>query len=464
MRRLHAYCLLLLITASLSLPAQPDEDLWKEYEDMGKADVEKSEFQKRFTASYGVLSDVEPELSEVEIALLEKLGPIFDRNPNLAQVMLEGMLREDTPVSATFNMILANIYYSANAYELAEKEYNIAIDKFPDFRRAWTNLGIMFIRLKRWEEAVDAIKKSLALGENRGYIYGSLAYAYLQLQKYRAAESAYQFAIMHDPENPDWLRGLAKCYLDNKKFEMASATLADLQDEDPTNPLYWRLQANAYLGMEQPLKAARNIEILKSMGNAGPNELVLLGNIYALNDAPERSLDNYKLAMSGDEVPDPALILKAIDQFIDFDRHDTALQLFNALSTEKGKWGKDDILRYRLADSELALWQGSQDRALSSLETVLQSNPFYVPALLLAAEVAVAQSDHPLAILYLDRALQANPGELKALLLYSKVLIEERRYDEALPFLERSLQISSIPAIEALYLRVKSSIQATASR
>ena len=172
-------------------------------DEMGKPDLFGPEFQKRFTASYGVLEDREPELQELEIVLLEEIGPMVEENPEFAKSMLEGMLGDDSEATATFNFILANLYFNGDAIESAMEEYDLAIGKYPAFRRAWKNLGLLKVRNGDYEGGLKALVRCVELGDTSPDTYGSAAYSHLRVGNLMAAELAYNAAIVLDPNNID---------------------------------------------------------------------------------------------------------------------------------------------------------------------------------------------------------------------------------------------------------------------
>lgn len=195
---MKALCSLIIVLCVSSLLAQ--EDL-----EMGKPDLYGPEFLKRFVASYGVLEDREPELQELEISLLEKIGPMVEENPEFAKSMLEGMLGEDAPATATFNFILANLYFNGEAFDDAMDEYLRAIDKFPTFRRAWKNLGMLRTRLADYAGGMEALVRCVELGDTSPDTYGTAAYCHLRVGNLMAAELAYNAAVVLDPNNIEWI-------------------------------------------------------------------------------------------------------------------------------------------------------------------------------------------------------------------------------------------------------------------
>ena len=457
-----SFLLAVLFAFWVSSPLTAQEDPWFALDDdelLGVPDTEKSEFLKRFTASYGVLSAKEPELSEVEVALLEKLGPVFERNAQLAQTMLEGMLAEDTPVSATFNYILANIYYSQDKFEEAEREYGVALKKFPDFRRALTNFGILLMKQERFEEARDKFNRAVVLGEQDPFLYGLLGYTLIKMQRFRAAELAYNYAVLHEPDNPEWLEGLAKTFIDTKQYAEASVILEDLIRLNPEKPIYWKLQANAFLGLEDNIASARNLEILRAMGEADPQSLYLLGNIYAKAGATGSALDAYVEAIESSNGEFIQAALAAVNFFIQEARLEEAESLLDTLDGDRGVWSRSDVIEYRQMTAKLAMAQNLSDKAAGELESILEEDPFNGPSLIALAEIYGESEDPARAYILLDRALKIDNQEFNATLLYSKTLIREERYEEALPYLRKALTFDNAPAIEDLYLRVQSLVQ-----
>ncbi|WP_162028274.1 MULTISPECIES: M48 family metallopeptidase, partial [unclassified Lentimonas] len=166
--------LLLGLTVSLStLSAQsdPTKNMWND-----------PAFVNSFTGSYGILSEYEPPISNDEKLVLRAVMDAIKSNPRTAIQQLEPQIKAKT--SAAFDFILANLYFQEGDLRNAEKNYNKAIRKFPNFRRAYKNLGLVQVQAGKYKVAVKTISKSMELGDVDGRSYGLLGYGYLTQELY----------------------------------------------------------------------------------------------------------------------------------------------------------------------------------------------------------------------------------------------------------------------------------------
>src|SRR5438445_449860 len=72
-----------------------------------------------------------------------------------------------------------------------------AIRIFPDYSEARCNLGVQYIRLSRFAEAVEQFDKAIAI-DATALIYSNLSYALLELGRIAEAEQAGRLAIAKD--------------------------------------------------------------------------------------------------------------------------------------------------------------------------------------------------------------------------------------------------------------------------
>ena len=106
------------------------------------------------------------------------LVDLIKKNKNQVAIeQLEPQIKPST--SAAFDFILANLYFQEGNLESAEKYYKNAVVKYPNFRRAYKNLGLVQVQAGNFKDAIPTISKALELGEVDGRAYGLLAYGYL---------------------------------------------------------------------------------------------------------------------------------------------------------------------------------------------------------------------------------------------------------------------------------------------
>ncbi|MFP4282606.1 MAG: tetratricopeptide repeat protein, partial [Opitutales bacterium] len=270
--RLQRNCLLLcglLATCGLAAQSFPlSENTW-----------DNPEFVDRFLGTYGVLTEREPKITTDEAELFEQITPLMQaENYEGAISLLQGALTAES--SAAINYTIANIALQSGNYDLAEREYREAIRKFPNFLRAYKNLGLAYTQQSDFSQARDMFNRAIELGDGDGDTYGLVGYCYLNLNQMARARDAYAIARVLSPGNKDWVIGYAQSLMATRQFEQAISVFEELIAEEPGRGTYYTQIANAYISLADYPQAARYLEIIRRMGEANAATLGLLGDIY----------------------------------------------------------------------------------------------------------------------------------------------------------------------------------------
>ena len=430
----------------------------QEADEMGKPDLFGPEFQKRFTASYGVLEDREPELQELEISLLEKIGPMVEENPEFAKSMLEGMLGEETPATASFNFILANLYFNGGALDDALAEYDRAIEKFPTFRRAWKNLGMLKTRLADYEGGMKALVRSIELGDTSPDTYGSAAYCHLRVGNLMAAELAYNAAVVLEPNNIEWVEGKAQAMMMAKRYKEALPLLEELLRRDPQKNIYRTYQANVYVETEQFYKAAQIFEMIEAFGDGTMDTRVQLANIYSLQGMYELAIDTYIGAKRSDLVKRISEVLLSVRFLVEKDEVDEARRLFDKIGSLDTYWKIEDRTRFLILESTFAKYDGDSVGEEGKLVEALENDPLNGEALILLGSLHSERGEKAKAMYYFERAYSSEKHEYDALILASQTLIDEKRFSESLELLQRALLREPSSELKSLIGQVKQAL------
>ena len=255
-------------------------------------------FQKQFVAGYGINSEIEPRVAPEEVSILEKIRPMMAEDLPRAEASLKKQIKPDC--SAILDFTLGGIQFQQNKMAEALDNYRKAVAKFPGFRRAWRNLGLIYVRDGKHDDAISAFTRMIELGGGDAYSYGLLGFAYAAKQDYQAAEAAYRNALLLQPENTEWRLGITRCVFKQQKFEDAVTLLEVLIGRYPEKTDFWLLQAQAYLGMKQPLKAAVNLEAVDRLGKATVDTLHTLGDIYVSENLMDLAARAYQRAIDVD--------------------------------------------------------------------------------------------------------------------------------------------------------------------
>lgn len=423
--------------------------------EMGQIDISSDEFVKRFTASYGVLSEKEPPLTDIEIAILKKMGPIMRVDKAQAQVFLQSMTVADIKASASFNYLLGNVYFENDEYFLAEKEYKTAIEKFPDFQRAWTNLGILKLRSDDTRSALIALVRAVELGDRDAHTYGMLGYCHFREGNFLSAEVAYNMAMLNEPDNLAWLEGKAQVYLKSERYPEAIRMQDELIARDPNVQAYWLAQINAYLASNDLQSAARNLEIIRLMGKTDFAALYLLGGAYVKLGLTSLAADAFLDARGeATDARDIGYLAKSIKLLLSLGETEKARLLYESFDPDNAALDTETRVDLHYVAGEFASLGGDEAAAVASYEKAERLDPLNGQTLIRLASILAERDERDRAHYLLDRAQRDPDSEYNALLLKARLLIEDKRFEESKTYINRAMRLRSSEAIVDLYSKV----------
>ncbi len=399
------------------------------------------EFKKQFVGTYGILAEVEPRVTPEEREVLEKIFPLMSSDQPKAAKILEGEAGKKDG-TAMINFTLANIYFQQDKLADAAKQYTLAVTKFPSYRRAHKNLGLIHVRQGEYAEAIKSFTKMIELGGGDALSYGLLGYAYVAKNDYLAAEGSYRNALLLQPENTDWRLGLARCIFKQQKFEEAAALLDVLLEKYPDRAEFWLLQANAYLGMKQPLKAAENFEFVSRLGKATVDSLNTLGDIYVNENLPDLAADAYIRGMEANREQPLTRPLRAAE----------VLAQRGAMAQAKRVTGKiNELFAARLEDADkrrllkldarISVAEGDGGEAAKVLEEIVKLDPLDGEALMLLGQHYGRSGETERAVFYYERAGGVEAFEAPAKTRLAQVLVGQGKYQDAVPLLRRAQEL-----------------------
>jgi tetratricopeptide (TPR) repeat protein len=448
---LLALCLGAVLTASPGV-AEPRGD---------DAVFEDPEWRKRFLGSYGFLSGAEPDIAQSELVMLRDVLDTMQVNPRAAATMLEQQLVDDS--SAALDFILANLEFQTGQNARAAAHYESAIAKFPDFRRAHKNLGLLQVQGGDCKKALTHLTRALELGDRDGRNFGLVGYCYLDAENYVAAAQAYENAILQEPDTRDWRLGLARALLAMERYREAASLFETLIAENPDDASAWLLQANAYLGLEKRLAAAVNLETVRLLGKAQNSSLVLLGDIYMTEGMTELAKNAYVAVVESDTGGKRfETAYRAADLLVRSGAYDDAGEVVASIRKKYANGGalsNDDELRFLTLEARLARAQGRKQEAARLLEQVVERDGTRGDALLELAAHHHGQGETARALLFVERAENLEAFEYQALLDHAQYMVSSRDYTKAAELLRRAIALKREPRVERFLDRVEQALR-----
>ncbi len=421
----------------------------------GSSIVRDPEWQKSFLGSYGFLSGAEPEIKPSELEVLREVIDLMNVNPRAAAAMLEQRTTGET--SAAIDFILANLHFQNGQLPKATASYQQALSKFPDFRRARKNLGLLMVQQENYSGAIENLTKAIELGDRDGRSYGLLGYAYINKENFLAAEAAYRSAVMLQPATKDWQLGLARALLAENRNDEAAALFAGYLERYPDDANAWKLQANAYLGLDQPRAAAVNLEAVRMLGKADTSSLILLGDIYMNEGITDLAKEAYLEVIETDEDRKHyKAAFRAAELLLRSQATGDASDVLASIDRYYSKGlGSDQKLELLTLTAKLKRARGEPKEAAKLLEEIVRRDGTRGDALLELAKYNQGVGNKEKALLLLERAANLEHFEYQALVEQAQFHVGERDYEKAAKSLQQALQIKREPRVEQFLARIE---------
>jgi tetratricopeptide (TPR) repeat protein len=447
MKRISSLILGLSLLSQLAIGQSalrnPASDMWND-----------PEFVKSFTASYGVLSGFEPEISDDEKEALRGLLSVIKNNPRSAITALEAQINNNS--SAAFDFILANLYFQQGNLGKAEQYYRNCVRKYPNFRRAHKNLGLVLVQNGKHSAAIAPISKALELGDVSARSYGMLGFCYLTDGLYYPAEVAYRQAILMQPKVLDWKLGLARCLIETRDYIGAIALFDTLLKQDSNNVDFWLLQANAFIGKNDSMAAAKNLEVVRLMGSAQVTTLSMLGDIYMNNSLPELALSAYLDALAKSDNSNPSALMRAAKLFTQTGNFGEAETFIAEMRQKYGtNISDEDDLDLLTLEAKIARANGDNEKALASLTQIVERDALNGEALIELGNYYASQNDLERAVNRYEQAQLIQAYERPALIAHARAIIRKREYKEALALLVRAQELKADPYLADYIIRIE---------
>jgi tetratricopeptide (TPR) repeat protein len=397
--------------------------------------------------SNGFLKEREPEMTEEEYALYEKVS-----QPEFALKLLEAMMNDKEPPSPAFSFMLGNVYYAAGQMDKAETNYRSALNRYPTFLRGWSNLGVLYYAANRFADAIPCLSKAITLGDHEPATFGLLGYCLERTGNVVPAEMAYMQAMAGEPTNGDWMEGLLRIYIQGKQNDRAESLVKNLIKEHPKEARYWLTYANILLASHRKLEAMAVLETSVAAGVAGVDELGLLADLYAEEQLIPEAVATYQKIL----VPSPELGEQKL------------LNLAQALTAD-GKWREADKvlgllpatlspesrINFLQTKADLLAAQKKWADARKELQELLKLAPLNGKALLSLGRAYAAEDNVPRATFAFEAAFQIPNYTYRASLELATIELKNRHYDKSVEYIEKALSIERTSAIEDFLARVK---------
>jgi tetratricopeptide (TPR) repeat protein len=416
----------------------------------GKADQDRI-----INESANFLKNREPEMTDGEYAFYEKIVGMLKIQPEFAMQLLQGMTNGNDHPSPAFEFVMGNAQYDAGRRDEAERHYRRAVQEYPEYERAWTNLGVLYYGAERYDESVAAFDQAVELGDSTAETSGMIAYALQRTGNSVGAEMSYLRALSIAPDNADWMEGLAGLYVEARQYGRAEPLVRRLIKLQPTEPRHWQDLAGLLLSQDRPIEAIVVLESARGLGMANDEMVVQLGDLYAQQNLPAEALAVYRDLLKRDPTAGAKRLIGAAMAALEEGREAEATEYLATADKDVPAEQRGAFLQTR---AELAVVRKDWAGARRDLEAALAARPLYGPLLLRLGQVLKAAGIETSAREYLEAAAHHPESAYRADLELADLELRARHYRQCADRLEQALAIQKSPALQEYLAKIKNLI------
>lgn len=394
------------------------------------------EFVKRFMGSYGFETKTEPEITKEEQMLFQEIATLARSGASAAISRLQSARTPES--SAAVDYTLANFQMQSGDINGAIRNYKEAIRKFPNFFRAYQNVGLAYVQQGSYSDALQYLLKAIEIRGGNGTLFGLVGYCYLNGGKYASALDAYRQALIFDPDSRDWKLGKLNVLTSMGMTDEALGLLYEMINENPDDAQKWLLQARTLLAENETNKAMANLIVVDLLGDANGKALSLLGELYVNNGLPHLAFDPFSKALAVGDL-DSKKVLRMATILADRTDSETAKSFMADVKTKYlPSFSPPEELQYLNLNAKIALAEGDDDKAAGILKQVVAKDPLNGRALITLGKYYQGKGEIEEAVFSFESAAKVDDFRSEALIQHARLMVGERDFETAIRLLKES--------------------------
>ncbi len=203
-------------------------------------------------------------------------------NTKAEEAYFEALSRTPNHVDARMNLGL--LYYRTSRFDEAVSQFGEATRLAPRFAGAWSNLGNALRETGKVEHSAAAIRRATEIEPGYAGGWNNLGYTLAMLGQIKEAEKAYRTALATNPGMIDSWANLADLQIAGGKFDDALSTMRGAQSTHPENrPIRGKMNQ-----IRQTVGLCRNVQAAAAAGDID-NAVGLLSSAVIAGGHPVRT-------------------------------------------------------------------------------------------------------------------------------------------------------------------------------
>ncbi|MBX7056555.1 MAG: tetratricopeptide repeat protein [Leptospirales bacterium] len=196
---------------------------------------------------------------------------------------------------------MGQIYFYKGNLEMAADNLRKAAAMAPDNGRYRYNLGVVYLRMNRAQEAAAEFQRSLDAGVNDVSVYRALSRAFLQMRQPALATRALEKALYLNPDDSTTLFQLGDLYYDQRDLLKAADVFKRIVNTTPgdrnTEDALLKLAA-VQMDLERSNEAIDTLERAAGLNPSNGKVYYLLGMVYDRAGRRALAVESWKKALN----------------------------------------------------------------------------------------------------------------------------------------------------------------------
>lgn len=307
----------------------------------------------------------------------------------------------------------------------AETSFHAVVRLNPSSGAAYSNLGVIAMRQKRWSAALSALSNAERLAPSLTGVRLNMGLVYYRINDFRSASPEFAYVLVHEPasEQARYLLGLSEFFSD--QYQEALATLLPLWQNQASSMTYLYVLGSAAHRAHDEATSAKAFKQMAEVGQGSP-EFHLYAGKAALGKQ-EYSQAEVELTAAIAAKPDLPMAHFFLAQIYHERRQDTKAE--GALRTEialepEVPFSYDELGRIQLSS-------GHPEQARQNFKSALERDPSLSTAYIGLARIDLEDHEYEQSLALVDQAMKLQPNSGSVHYLRGQILAHLHRVSDA---------------------------------
>jgi tetratricopeptide (TPR) repeat protein len=181
-------------------------------------------------------------------------------------------------------------------FALAEDRFRQVIALDPNSAAPYINLGVTYMREKRWDDALVPLHKAELLAPNEAGVPLNIGLAYYRKNDFSAATEPFAVSLRLAPNSLQARYLLGLCYFFTNRYRDAAETMSPLWDKEATNLNYLYVLSIAASKSSNLVLQKKAFEQMLAVGKDSPEFHLYVGKAWLAEDDTGKALSEFQAA------------------------------------------------------------------------------------------------------------------------------------------------------------------------